>query len=266
MKRLAPALLIVLLLLSVALHAQAPAVVVSSQAPAQEQTLFQAASLSALLAGNYDGWLPFADLKQRGDFGLGTFHALDGEMTQVDGIIYQIRSDGKVYPVSDTATTPFASTVFFRPTLARVLPEPLPDVAALEAMIDALRPVGLPCALRITGEFAYVKTRAVPAQTKPYPRLVEVAKTQPTFEFTDVTGVLVGFWLPKDFSGLNVPGYHVHFLTTDRRGGGHLLDVRSRRVTVELQPLRQFQLILPETLEQTGEGMDVERETAAVER
>lgn len=266
MKRLPPALLLILLLLCASVYAQAPAVVVSSQAPAQDQALFQASSLSALLAGNYDGWITFADLRQRGDFGLGTFHALDGEMTQVDGVFYRIRSDGKVYPVTDTVTTPFASTVFFRPSITQVLPDPLPDFAALEARIDALRPAGLPCALRVTGEFAYVKTRAVPAQTKPYPRLVEVAKTQPTFEFTDVRGVLVGFWLPQDFSGLNVPGYHVHFLTADRSGGGHLLDVRPRRVTVELQPLRRFQLLLPETLAQIGAAIDVERETAAVER
>lgn len=89
-------------------------------------------------------------------------------------------------------------------------------------------------------------------------------KTQPTFEFAEVTGVLVGFWLPEDFSGLNVPGYHLHWLTTDRTGGGHLLEARPRQVTVELQPLRQFQLILPEKISGLPVG-NTQQETAQVE-
>ncbi|MCA1738575.1 MAG: acetolactate decarboxylase, partial [Actinobacteria bacterium] len=38
-----------------------------------------------MLDGNYDGELTFAELGARGDFGLGTFDALDGEMIGLDG-------------------------------------------------------------------------------------------------------------------------------------------------------------------------------------
>jgi acetolactate decarboxylase len=263
MKRLTPLLLLALLLAAAVLYAQAPAVV-SSQPILREETLFQVSSLSALLNANYDGWTSFADLRKRGDFGIGTFNALDGEMTEVDGRVYQVRSDGKVYPVSDAALTPFASTTFFHPLITQLITIPLPDLGTLEKLVDALRPAGLPCAVRITGDFDYVKTRSVPAQAKPYPRLVEVVKTQPTFEFTNVSGVMVGFWLPADFSGLNVPGYHLHFLTADRTGGGHLLEARARRVTVDLEPLRQFELILPEKIEGAPAG-NTQEETERVE-
>ena len=79
-------------------------------------------------------------------------------------------------------------------------------------------------AVMIQGEFSYVKTRSVPAQEKPYPPLAEVTKNQPTFEFTDVTGTMVGFRCPPYVTGINVPGYHLHFLTDDRTAGGHLLE------------------------------------------
>ena len=256
-------ILLLLLALALPLCAQPPAVV-SSSPLAREETLFQVSSFSALLNANYDGWTSFADLKKHGDFGIGTFHALDGEMVQVDGRILQIRSDGQAYPVPDNALTPFASTVFFHPRLTRVVTVLFPDLPALETALDGLRPPGLPCAVKITGSFDYVKTRSVPAQVKPYPRLVEVVKTQPTFEFTNVTGVMVGFWLPENFAGLNVPGYHLHFLTADRTAGGHLLEAKPRQITIELQPLRQFQLILPEKIIGTA-GANTAAETTAVE-
>lgn len=36
--------------------------------------------LSALLQGDYDGEITYGELKKYGDFGLGTFNSLDGEM------------------------------------------------------------------------------------------------------------------------------------------------------------------------------------------
>lgn len=262
MKRILP--LFLLILLALPLYAQAPVVVSSSPLP-REETLFQVSSFTALLNANYDGWTTLGDLRKHGDFGIGTFNALDGEMAEVDGKVYQIRSDGRVYPTTDATLTPFASTTYFHPRLTRVMTIPLADLPMLERAVDDLRPPGLPCAVKITGSFDYVKTRSVAAQTKPYSRLVDVVKTQPTFEFTNVTGVLVGFWLPEDFAGLNVPGYHLHFLTADRTGGGHLLEARPRQITVELEPLRQFQLILPEKITASSGGA-VQEETKQVEQ
>jgi acetolactate decarboxylase len=63
----------------------------------------------------------------------------------------------------------------------------------------------------------------VPRQRKPYPPLVEVVKEQPTFELSDVSGSLVGFRFPDYAQGLNVTGYHFHFITADRSAGGHVL-------------------------------------------
>ncbi len=48
----------------------------------------------ALLDGIYDGVISFEELKERGDFGIGTFDQLDGEMIAFDNEFYHLRSDG----------------------------------------------------------------------------------------------------------------------------------------------------------------------------
>jgi acetolactate decarboxylase len=78
----------------------------------------------------------------------------------------------------------------------------------------------------VDGRFDYARTRSVPRQHKPYPPLAEVVKHQPTFELRDVSGSLVGFRYPDYAQGLNVSGYHFHFITKDRSAGGHVLGCR----------------------------------------
>ena len=84
-------------------------------------TLFQTSTIDALLDGNYDGDISFAELEANGDFGLGTFDALDGEMVALDGNYYQIRADGRAYPVDGQMKTPFAVVTFFEPALSETL-------------------------------------------------------------------------------------------------------------------------------------------------
>jgi acetolactate decarboxylase len=59
--------------------------------------LYQLSSMAALKAGVYDGFRTYADVKQHGDFGIGTFEAINGEMIAVDGTVYQVKTDGHVY-------------------------------------------------------------------------------------------------------------------------------------------------------------------------
>ena len=56
--------------------------------------LFQAATFGDLLSGEYDGVISYSELGTYGDFGIGTFDGLDGEMLMLDDIPYQIKDDG----------------------------------------------------------------------------------------------------------------------------------------------------------------------------
>jgi len=188
-------------------------------------SLFQTSTIDALVDGNYDGDISFTELEAHGDFGLGTFEALDGEMVALDGEYYQIRADGRAYPVDGQTKTPFAVVTLFEPSLSETLGTT--NLAALCKRVDRLSgDASVCCGVRVDGHFGYVRTRSVPRQRKPYPPLVEVVKNQPVFELRDVSGSLVGFKFPDYAKGLNVAGYHFHFITADRSAGGHVLECR----------------------------------------
>jgi acetolactate decarboxylase len=74
---------------------------------------WQNSTIDALLDGNYDGDVTFDELRKHGDFGLGTFDALDGEMLAVGGAFYQVRSNGNVHRVDPKQLTPFSVMTFF---------------------------------------------------------------------------------------------------------------------------------------------------------
>ena len=207
--------------------------------------IFQNSTINALLEGVYDGSMTYGELRQRGDFGLGTFNALDGEMVALDGQFYQVTADGSVRTVADTQQTPFATVLFFRPSFRRSLKGPL-DYEQLQSQLDTFTDgPNLFYAMRIDGRFTFVKTRILPRQEKPYPPLADVAKNQPLFHFVDVNGTLAGFRFPDFARGLNVPGFHLHFLTEDRTAGGHVLDLVLEDGELSIDASARFHLELP---------------------
>lgn len=207
--------------------------------------LFQTSTIDALLQGEYDGDIDFAELEGRGDFGLGTLDGLDGEMIALDGGFYQVKADGKAYEIDRRARTPFAVVTFFGPNLSQTLAGPT-NFAGFCAYLDGLVGDGAPCcAVRLDGRFEYVKTRSVPRQRKPYPPLIEVVKNQPTFELRDVPGSIVGFRFPHYAQGLNVAGYHFHFITQNRSAGGHVLGFRLAGGELSVDQEADLRLELP---------------------
>jgi acetolactate decarboxylase len=123
-------------------------------------------------------------------------------------------------------------------------------------------------AVKIIGRFKMVKTRSVPAQQKPYRPLTDIVKTQPVFDLADVTGTMVGFWCPSFVKGVNVPGYHLHFLRADGKKGGHVLDFVVENATMEIDDSREFSLILPDAAAFDRANLEPDRaaELKAVEK
>jgi acetolactate decarboxylase len=212
-------------------------------------TLFQYSTFDALFAGLYEGGLTMAELKKRGDFGLGTFNNLDGEMVVLDGKVYQLKTDGKVYPVADTMKTPLAAVTFFKAGQTRPIPK-AGNFTELTALLDqALPSKNLFFAVKIEGRFKEVKVRSVPRQTPPYQPLVQVVKKQAVFPLKDVEGTLVGFYCPAYLKTVGVPGWHFHFLTKDRTQGGHVQDLALENLTAQIDALPGFSLLLPQNQE-----------------
>lgn len=211
-----------------------------------DETLMQVSTIDALLEGVYDGAMTFGELETYGDFGLGTFNALDGEMLAFDGKFYQVKMDGVAYPVPDDMTTPFAVVTFFDEDMSLPVPAGI-DMAGFKSFLDLqLGTDNAFYAIRIDGTFTYMKTRSVPAQEKPYPPLTDVTAKQAVFEFKTVTGTVVGFRCPPYVSGLNAVGYHLHFLNDAADAGGHVLAFTVDEANVTVDVIRDFLMVLPD--------------------
>ena len=225
-------------------------------AGADRDVIFQTAPFQSLSVGVYDGLFSFAALKEHGDFGLGTFNALDGEMIYVDGVFYQIKQDGKVAPVPGAVLTPFAMVTFFDED-QRIEAVNVESLAGLGQAIDCHRPTkNLFYALRVDGVFDYIKVRSVPAQKKPYCPLADAIKGQAVFEYKNIPGTLVGFWSPSFFDKVSVPGYHFHFISTAKDVGGHVLDVRFRALNVQMDRCLALMVITPENGDYFSAGLE----------
>jgi acetolactate decarboxylase len=99
------------------------------------------------------------------------------------------------------------------------------------------------------GEFTYIKASSVYRQTKPYLKMAEVMKRRPVFEYQEVQGTLIGFYCPPYANGVSPPGYHIHFISADRKVGGHLLECRISRGQAGLDVIHGFQMVLPDSPE-----------------
>jgi acetolactate decarboxylase len=169
-------------------------------------------------------------------------------MIELDGKVYRVGSDGQAHPIADSERTPFATVSFFHPDIVAEKDLPMGYAELLECISAMMPSKNLFHAIKISGSFEYLKTRAVAKQEKST-GLAHAAETQPTFEFHDARGTIAGFFTPEYMGGVNVPGFHLHFLTEDRAHGGHLLECRTSKVKIEIHETPEFELGLPETAE-----------------
>lgn len=207
--------------------------------------VFQTSTMSALLDGVYDGDITIEELLRHGDFGLGTFNRLDGEMVVLDGECYRLRADGCATVADRADRTPFAEVNHFTPSTTLTVDAPTSRAHVLALIDDTVDSPNLIYAIRVTGTFSTVRTRTVKAQTPPYPPLTEASDGQAVKTFEQVDGVLVGFRTPEFEQGISVAGYHLHFLDADRSSGGHVLDFTLDAGHIEISTASELHLRLP---------------------
>lgn len=186
--------------------------------------IYQVSTLEALAAGQFDGKVPYSRLKNLGDFGVGTFDHLDGEMVALDGEYFKVKTDGIAYPVQPTDKAPFADVTFFEADRSIDLQEKLTYEQLIEFLGDQLPDPNGYYAIRIQGKFQTLTTRSVPQQEKPYPTLGDAIAQQTVFNYEQMEGTMVGTYLPAAVGTGGVIGFHFHFISKDRTRGGHLLN------------------------------------------
>ena len=196
--------------------------------------IFQYSMVDALLAGVYEGSMTIEELKSKGDMGLGTFNQVNGELIMHEGNVYRMKSDGRIETVADKVKTPLAFVKFFRPDTVFHLSGEKISYEDFEHFIRTTLNPNEMYAIRISGSFQTLHARAPEPAQKPYPPLAEhLATHQKEFDLVETKGTAVGFYLPEYTVRMNVPGFHLHYLSEDKKNGGHILNFISDDLKIE---------------------------------
>lgn len=213
--------------------------------------MYQVSTLQALALGYSRAVITVEELLREGDTGLGTFEDVNGEMIVMDGQCYRADQEGTVSVVEPATGVPFAA-------VAKLYGEqqfPLPNLADIEAIRTELtrkieERFGLNSmhVVRIDGFFEKVDARSEAPYRSHHISLKEVlGQTQQAFLFEEIRGSLVGVYFPDYMDGINMPGWHLHFLSEDRSKGGHVFDVSIREGVARVDKIGNIFINLPKS-------------------
>lgn len=212
----------------------------------QYNKLYQYGVADAFVGGLYKGTLPLKELKLKGDFGLGAPDMLDGELTMLDGKVYQTKATGETVEPDNDFKTSMLFTTFFKADTVFNIENSIGEKALWVQISKELKNKNALYAIKITGHFDHIKTRAFPpVKNEPFPVITTIFNTQKFFEFDKTEGTLIGFHLPEYLNGINSKGFHFHFLSTDKTQGGHVLDFTATNLKIEIAELKSFELDIP---------------------
>jgi len=221
----------------------------TGKSSANKDVLNQVSLLQGLTFGDYNGSVTAATLKEKGDIGIGTFDALNGELIMLDGVIYRAAYDGSVQKVADSETIPFANVTFFEEDSKMSLN----NIASVEALKEQLngkvKEIGDNrfYMVKIEGTFNKMQVRSELPQTQPYKPLAKVLETDQTvFNYDNIKGTIVGLYCPNYMDKLNAKGWHFHFISDDKTKGGHILELAFDSANASIDRTDEFAMILPD--------------------
>ncbi len=216
--------------------------------PVSRNMLYQVGTIRSLLNGIYEGDMCFEELAHYGDFGLGTFDAVNGEMVALDGCFYRIDSGGNAHAADPNMKTPFAVITHFKQEQSYHL-EQFNDLDSLQKEIAShFESSNIIYALHLRGNFTSVNLRSEHPQPEGHIPLREtIAGVQTTFNFDQIEGNMVGFWFPEYMQAINLPEFHFHFLDLSRKLGGHMFEMELQQGILEIVPLFDFGMHLIHT-------------------
>ena len=214
-----------------------------------ESKMYQVSTLQALALGYSRGVMPVEELLRHGDTGLGTFEDVNGEMILADGRCWRATADGSVVEAPPELGVPFASVSVLQGRRTFDV-ERVEDIAALKTLLDLKieEDFGLNSMhmVRIDGDFEKVWARSEEPYRSHHITLQQVlSETQRSFSFEDIRGTLVCVYYPDYMDGINAPGWHLHFLSEDRKSGGHVFELKLRRGAVRLDKLTAIEIQVP---------------------
>lgn len=211
--------------------------------------MYQVSTLQALALGYSRAVITVRELLQEGDTGLGTFEDVNGEMIVLDGHCYRARHDGSVVEPSLDSGVPFSAVARLHGEREFNM-EYMPDIRSIRTeltrRIEEHFGLNSMHVVRIDGSFERVDARSEAPYRSHHVTLKTVLDANQTaFLFEKIKGSLVGVYYPDHMDGINMPGWHLHFLSEDRTKGGHVFDVTMNEGLVRLDKINRIEINLP---------------------
>lgn len=210
----------------------------------------------------FDADLSVATLKTKGDTGLGSFNLLDGEMVMIDGIAYRVREDGTISEGADSDTIVYANAAFYQEEMkVELKTERTTNIELLKSkLLEALPSKNFFYVFKIQGAFDYMKCGGLTKQEPPFDEGLDMLiPNRPIFEGNDVSGTIVGFYCPDFIGNINVKGFHFHFISDDKKLGGHVMDfTSSNTLNIGIDRKTDYHFTLPDNTDFENVSLDKE--------
>ena len=176
-----------------------------------DDSMYQVSIMQAFMHGEYDGVITVGDFKKHGDLPFATITNFD--------------EDAKINNISANNFNDL--TVQLNKTIKKF-------------------GVNNMYVVKLKGDFSNITVRSVEKQQKPYKEFTDVAKVdQKVFNHSSQSGTLVAVYFPDYMNELNMPGWHLHFLSDDKSKGGHVLGFNNFKGSAQIDEIHEFNMILP---------------------
>ena len=205
--------------------------------------MYQTGTINSLLQGVYLGTKTIKQVMKYGDFGLGTYDNVNGELIACDGVCYRANGQGHLEVADNHSLTPFG-------VVTKFVSQHAEEVGTInfhnmeQHLMDIFPSKNIVYAIRITGKFSLVNLRSEECfRNIEGQKLADVLpKMQNMFDLTNVEGVLVGVWYPEYMSRVNVSGFHFHFVDKERKHGGHVFGFEMDSGVLDIQSMHDVQI------------------------
>lgn len=218
-----------------------------TSAELDRDSYYQVSTYGRLSEGGYQGMISIDRLLEHGDFGIGTVEGIDGEMMVLDGVAYRAGTDLVPVEVPSGTMIPFAMLTYFDEMGSQLLAGEL-NYTTFKDLLDDTLQGKIAYAIMIEAGFDSITIRSVPGQQEPYPPLADVVANQTVLRLENVRGTMIGYYISDGLGEINVPGFHMHFLSQDLSWGGHVLDVEFSDVAVRMDPVSTYTLLFTESV------------------
>lgn len=222
-----------------------------------KDVFYQVSTLDALMLGNFDGVVTVKELLSHGSWGIGTYEGLDGEAIVCDGKAYDAHADGTTCEYGPQERMAFSTVADFSERAqefaidASEVLDSGDNLDAVKVKLEEIRTAyddndNAWFLVAMKGSFPFVHVRSCfKTEEKPYPTLPEVAGNQREFRYENEQGWVIGVWVPQYLNGINMPGWHVHYLSEDKQRGGHLLGLSVAGAAGKIQSYDHYEMQLP---------------------